>query len=75
MRASGRAGAWRAREQRRLQAGRGGGVELLDDVGKEQDRPGRLADRVRAHDKGTWVREAALAYAAKRRAAETKAAA
>jgi ring-1,2-phenylacetyl-CoA epoxidase subunit PaaA len=35
----------------------------------------RLATRVRAHDDGGWVREAALAYAAKRRARRSKQAA
>jgi ring-1,2-phenylacetyl-CoA epoxidase subunit PaaA len=35
----------------------------------------RLAARVRAHDKGAWVREAALAHAAKARARAAKAAA
>src|SRR5262247_920389 len=35
----------------------------------------RLATRVRAHDEGRWVREAALAYAAKQRAREAKQAA
>jgi ring-1,2-phenylacetyl-CoA epoxidase subunit PaaA len=35
----------------------------------------RLAARVRAHEKGTWVREAALAHAAKARARSTEKAA
>ena len=35
----------------------------------------RLADRQRAHDKGAWVREASLAYAAKQRARALPAAA
>jgi ring-1,2-phenylacetyl-CoA epoxidase subunit PaaA len=35
----------------------------------------RLATRVRAYDEGRWVRDAALAYAAKRRAREAKQAA
>ncbi len=34
----------------------------------------RLADRVRAHEKGAWVREASLAWAAKRRTASARAA-
>jgi len=33
----------------------------------------RMENRVRAHEEGTWVREAALAYAAKRRTAEAAA--
>ncbi len=35
----------------------------------------RLADRVRAHDKGAWVREAAMAHARKQAARENRAAA
>jgi ring-1,2-phenylacetyl-CoA epoxidase subunit PaaA len=35
----------------------------------------RLAARQRAHEDGAWVREAALAYAAKRRDAQPRAAA
>ena len=35
----------------------------------------RLATRVRAHEEGAWVREAALVYAEKQRARETRKAA
>ena len=35
----------------------------------------RLAARVRAHEKGAWVREAAMAHAAKQRARTERAAA
>jgi ring-1,2-phenylacetyl-CoA epoxidase subunit PaaA len=35
----------------------------------------RLAARVRAHEKGAWVREAALAHAEKQRARDARAAA